>query len=153
MNAQAAEIFEEQIICRGGTASTSSWQEIPRSSRAVFSSTTLNRQCVPIIAGLAAWARHDRPGPSEHWPQQAAAGLRSEFYESVRWQINPQPGSYIKLILTSSYYPRLRRGRRQYPGAGHQNRLYLSARQRRRRAPNERGPPAYTPANRELLEL
>jgi predicted small lipoprotein YifL len=26
-------------------------------------------------------------------------------YESVRWKLNPQPGSQIKLILTSSYYP------------------------------------------------
>lgn len=45
-------IFEEQIICRGGTASSSSRHETPRSSRAVFPSTTLN--CYHSDAGSIA---------------------------------------------------------------------------------------------------
>ncbi len=38
-------------------------------------------------------------------------------YESVRWQINPQPGSQIKLILTSSYYPAFVEGAGSIPVA------------------------------------
>lgn len=38
-------------------------------------------------------------------------------YESVRWDINPQPGSQIKLILTSSYYPAFVEGAGSIPVA------------------------------------
>lgn len=38
-------------------------------------------------------------------------------YESVRWQLNPQPGSQIKLILTSSYYPAFVEGAGSIPVA------------------------------------
>lgn len=75
--------------------------------------------------GVYESSRHLPQGPGNR-PGQIRVDIRPSSqprvlvlssYESVRWQLNPQPGSQIKLILTSSYYPAFVEGAGSIPVA------------------------------------